>query len=146
MRLKLRRSLRRFVLEFILLIVLAILNIIDQNVFLFVVAVALLLIPPVNWTVAAILIWTSRQAPGIRSLKERADDAVTLGLISSSAAVAGGIALVNILGFKLTGLGRPSLVLLAFALILVSVPAIDWLRTWREVWLPALSSGEDKET
>lgn len=100
------------------------------------VAYALLAGPAVNGAVAGVLVWTSRQAPGVETLRERADDAVTLLLISLGAA---GVAVVVILtraGIEVPG--RPLLALLAWALLLVVVPSLGWLRTWRHYWADLL--------
>lgn len=131
-----RKGLVRLLVQLALLVVLFALNLFDENIFLVVVALALLVIPPVNWTVAGILIWTSRQAPHVESLRERADDAVTLALVSTAAAVGAAVGIARVFGVDVSTLGRPVIVLLAFGFILVALPAIDWLRTWRDVWLP----------
>lgn len=127
---------RRLAAQLVLLVVLFVLEAIDDNLLYGVVGAALIVIWPFSLVVAGLLVWTSRQAPEIESLRERADDAVTLALLVSAAAIAGGVAIGKLYGVQF--FGKPALVLLAYALLLGSVPAIGWLSTWRTVWLPML--------
>lgn len=125
---------RRLGFELALLPLLYVLSVPSRDVFVALISGLLLFPPAINWTVAAILIWTSKQAPEIESLRERADDAVTLALMATGGAAAGAVQLATLAGVVIPG--RPILAVLAWVLILVSVPALGWLRTWRDVWLP----------
>lgn len=131
----LRRG-RRLLAQVLLLPILYALSLPDPLLYTNVIFLIAFVTVPINGTVAAILIWSSRQAPEIETLRERADDAVTLFLMSLATA---GSALVSILlrlGFELPG--RPTLAILSWLAILIVVPALGWLGTWRDRWLPAV--------
>lgn len=132
---------RRVILQFVVLGLLAAIDLIDDKLFVNLISIVLVILPPINWTVASILIWTSRQAPEIESLRERADDAVTLALVSTAFAGAGLVAVARIFGVIVPG--RPALVLLAFAGLIATVPAVAWLGVWRSVWLPMLRRSQE---
>lgn len=137
---------RRLIGQLALLVILMGVNLLSEDLFLLLVAVALVLAPPISITVALVLVWTARQAPNVQSLQERADDAVTLALIASAGAGAAAVALGRIFGVDFD-LGRPALVLLSYGFILVTIPALDWLRTWRDVWVPMVTrEREETET
>lgn len=92
---------------------------------------------PIVWSVAGVLLWSSRQAPHIETLRERADDAVTSGLIQFA------LFLVSFGPAALAwfGLSTPQnmvLVLLSWVAILNAVPSIGWMGTWRDVWVPLI--------
>lgn len=125
---------RRLGLELVLLPVLYLASLPDPDTFVVAMSWVLVLTPAVNWTVAAILVWSARQARDVETLAERADDAVTLGLMSTGGALAGLVTIVRTFGFEVDG--RPVVALLAWVLVLVSVPAIGWLQAWRRYWLP----------
>ena len=88
---------RRFAVQIILLAGMLALASYDDGIFVVIVSAVLLPLPFINGTVALILIWTSRQAPEIDSLRNRADDAVTLTLASLAGAGAGLISLARML-------------------------------------------------
>lgn len=116
---------------------------VDEDLYLNVLSVILIVLPVCGWTVAGVLVWTARQAPDVASLVNRADDAVTLAIASSVGAIAGFITLARLFGIVIPG--RPVLVLLGFALVTVSVPAIGWLGVWRDVWLPMVRNRRSAE-
>jgi hypothetical protein len=131
---------RRLVAQLLLLPALYLASLPDPAAFATLISMAVVVAPAVNLTVAGILVWTARQAPGIETLAERADDAVTLALMSVGAAAAGFLTLARNLGFEFPG--RPTIAMLAWVLVLISVPALGWLRTWRTRWLPAVHPPE----
>ena len=133
---------RRFLVQLGLLPILYLLSLPDPILFTTAIALVLLVSPTITGTVASLLIWSSRQAPSIETLRERADDAATSFLQSLAAAFVGGLVILTRLGFTFPG--RPSLALLAWLLLLISVPAIGWLGTWRNVWLPKLRQARKK--
>lgn len=107
----------------------ALLGLLDIELFLTVVSIVLVLGPAVNFTVAVIItayVWRNPDAP--ISLRSRGDDAIVLWVASSL----GGILGLN----RLASLNLPQglvLGLLALALILISIPALDWLIVWAPV-------------
>lgn len=127
---------RRFFAQVALLLGLYLLSLPDPLLFTNVIIVIAFVAIPINAAVAGVLIWSSRQAPEIETLRERADDAVTLLLMSFAT---GGTAVFSILqriGFTFPG--RPVLALLSWLVILIAIPAISWLGTWRSLWLPEI--------
>lgn len=127
---------RRLLAQLILLPVIYALSLPDPTLFTSTIYAIAFVTVPINGTVAAILVWTSRQAPEIETLREHADDAVTLMLMSVATSAA---ALVSILlRFGVEVPGRPALSLLSWLAILIVVPAIAWLATWRRLWLPQI--------
>lgn len=114
----------------------------DPFAFGVVVAAVLLPSPVVTGTVAAILIWTSKQAPDVETLRERAEDAITLFLMSLAAATVGVIALLSAIGVTLPG--RAGLSLIAYICLLIVLPAIGFLRTWKSYWLPLVMGRRDR--
>ena len=97
----------------------------------------LLLPPGFTFAVAGVLIWTSRQAPDVETLRERADDATTAALQSLGAALVGAVVLATNVA-HITIPGKPALALLAWVCLLIGVPALGWLAAWRRHWLPLL--------
>lgn len=125
----------------------------DPNAFTLAVGTALLVVWPLTLAVAGILVWLVREAecraredptfavPG--SMVEAAENAVTDALEATGLAVAGLLAVLNVLHvIDLSALlpARPLLVFLGWALILHGVPPVSWLRTLRRVWIPMLGS------
>lgn len=107
--------------------------------------------PPVDITIgwehdATAVLELRRTAEAARvpaTLREAADNAATTALIATGLAGAGAIALARIAGFNVFT-GRPVLVLLSWALVLVAVPSISWLGTLRRVWIPMLGATIDR--
>lgn len=103
-----------------------------------IVSLSLVVLPVADWTVFAILLWTSKQAPEIDSLRERVDDMLTLSIAATTLAVIGALVFGRIAGFITIQVGPIVTIGLGFAAVLISVPALGALRTWRDVWLPKL--------
>jgi hypothetical protein len=130
---------RRFAAQLVLLPLLWLVQSLNPIGFTLVVAGSIVIVWPVSLAVAAILVWLARQAEQgpdavSETLVEAADNAVTLALVSTGLAVAGVVSIARLVGFEIPG--RPILILLGWALVLVGVPALSWLRTLRNVWLP----------
>lgn len=96
-------------------------------------SLALVVLPAINLLAAVVLRRASRQAPEIISLANRADDAVVLFVAS---ALGGILGLNRLLTLELQN--DVAVGILALALVLQSLPAIDWLRIWRDVWAPRI--------
>lgn len=127
---------RRLGFQVLTLPVLYLLSLPDPATFSLVVAVALFVPPAITGAVAGILIWSARQAPTLLTLRERADDAVTSFLQALGAALVGSIVLLSSVGITLPG--KPALALLAWVCLLIAVPAVGWMGTWRDVWFPLI--------
>lgn len=128
---------RRVVWQLLLLALLYVASLGDPITFGSAIGFLLLLPPAFTVTVAWVLVWTSRQAPEVESLRERADDAVTAVLQSVGAALVGAVVIATNVAHLIIP-GRPALALLAWVCLLIGVPALGWLRTWRDVWLPVV--------
>lgn len=127
---------RRLLAQVLLLPVIYLLSLPDPALFTNVIFVIAMVTVPINATVAAILVWSSRQAPEMEVLREHADDSVTLFLMSLATAGTALVAVLVRLGFAIEG--RPTLAILSWLAILIAVPAIAWLGTWRRIWLPQI--------
>jgi len=110
--------------------------IVNEDLYIAAIAVSLLILPPINWSVAGVLIWTSRQDPSVRSLADAAENAMTWAVSSTVAALIGALVLGRLMGFVPNQIGSVITVLLGFVVVTGSMPAVRFLRTWREVWLP----------
>jgi hypothetical protein len=84
--------------------------------------IALVLLPPFDWAVALILGWLTVRYPDILTLKERAITAWIIAIVSTVAALLAWARLGNV-----TIANDAAILLLAIALILVSVPSVFWL-------------------
>ena len=84
--------------------------------------VLLVVLPPLDWAVALILTGVSRRHPEILTLRERAIAAV---VCATAASIAGVLAWSRLGFWEISG--RDALLLIAFALTLVSLPALYWL-------------------
>lgn len=134
----------RLVIELALLVVLYVASLPDPGFFTATIKGLVLLTLPVVWSTAGVLIWSSRQAPHIATLRERADDAVTSGLIQFALfLVSFGPTFLAWLG--LTAPQNMVLVLLSWVAILNVVPSIGWMGTWRSVWLPLIRPSTSPE-
>lgn len=84
-------------------------------------AVILLLLLPVDWVVAVLLVTISHQNPSILTLKERAFAAVVCAVVATIAAA---LAMAR-LGQLVLPNGM-ALVFLAIGFVLVSIPSLYW--------------------
>ena len=131
----------RVLFQLALLVALALTDLYSDGLFLVATAAILTVAPTALWTVAVVLKWASRQAPDIESLREKADDAVTLALAATGFAIAGAVVFVRLANIQVPG--RPVVVLIGWGALLVLVPGLTWLRTWRGIWLPYVTNKEE---
>ena len=110
------------------------------SLFVDIVGVGLLVAWPVSVAVAIILnllVWIAnreqRDLP--RTAIEAADNAVSVALFQTGLAA---IALVRVLGVAHTG-DSMLVVLLAWAVLVGTLPSFSWLGTLHRVWLPAFA-------
>lgn len=137
------RHLRTLVIQACILISMAVLAVVDSNAYLVIVSVSLLILPPINWTVAGVLLWTTRQDPSVRSLADAADNALTLAISSTAAAFVALLILGRAVGILPipVAVGNIISVMLGFIVVTSSLPAFRFLQTWREVWMPMVRIG-----
>lgn len=129
-----------------ILLTMALIAAIDSGIYVGVVAISVLVLPPANWAVAGILLWTSRRDPSIRSLRDAADTALTLAINSSAAADVGAIIILRTFGVLNTTMSLAVTVLLGYIVVTLSLPAARFLQTWRDVWAPmALVGKRDRD-
>ena len=84
--------------------------------------VLLVILPPIDWLVAVLIGHASRRHPHVLVLRERAVAAVVAAVVAT---IAGALAWAR-LGF-LSVNGDDALAMLAFGLVLASVPSLYWL-------------------
>jgi hypothetical protein len=133
----------RLAVQIAILISMIVINAIDGNLYLNLISLSLVVLPVAGWTVFGLLLWTAKQAPDIQSLHERVDDALTLALVSSVAAVIAAVVLGRMLGVITISLGNWVTVGIGYIVVGVSIPAISFLRTWRNVYLPMVRRRRD---
>lgn len=113
----------------VLIIALIILEALNETVFLIAVSLALIVAPAVNAKTAWDLSRQSQKDPTIASLVNKADDALNLFVGSLTGAV---------LGFEVIFMLRFARgvveILIAAALLLISLPAVSWQLTKRNHW------------
>lgn len=136
----------RLVAQLLLLPLLWVLASLDGSLYQLAVAIAIVVVWPITVAMAVVLVWLARAAersPALEgppaTLVEAADNAVTMALISSGLALFGVLVVLRQLGLVAALTGRPVLVLLGWALLLVCVPSLSWARTLRRVWLPMIT-------
>lgn len=118
-------------------------NEVSTDLYVGLIALSIIVLCAASWTVFLLLLWTERQAPDIQSLHDRVDDALTLALVSTVAAVIGFITLGRLFGLITVTVGTFITVGLGFIVVEVSIPAIGFLRTWRDVYLPMVRGKRD---
>jgi hypothetical protein len=137
------RHWRNIALQLVILSAMGFVAATDMGAYVSAVSVAVLVLPTINWTVALLLIWASRQDDTIRSLADAADNALTWAINSSVAGMIGIILLGLQAGFLRGQFGVLITVLLGFIIVTGSLPAVRFLRTWRDVWMPMIRERRD---
>lgn len=139
----------RRVAELLILAVMIVVALIDVELFTIVVAVILI---PLLGISMGVWIYLSRKVSlakqrdlDLPSFFDRAKDAGTLALIAIDGAILGVIVLLRALEVIPAIPREISLVGVAWALVLVSVPAIGWLQTWHDVWAPRIRAKEEAQ-
>ncbi len=131
-----RRYWRSIGLQLLILASMGVVAAIDENLFVILVSISVLVLPPVNWAVAGVLLWTSRQDPTVRSLADGADNALTWAVNSTAAAIIAFVALLRVTGIINESIGTIVSVLIGFIVVTSSLPAFRFLQTWKDVWWP----------
>lgn len=134
---------RRLIAQLVIGAVMLAINYISSDLYIALVSITLLILPVFVWTVFFVLLWLSRRAPDIRSLSDRVDDMLTLGLASTVAALIAITVLLRIVGIITQPVGSIITVGLGFVVVAVAIPAVTQLRTVRDVWLPMVMGQRD---
>ncbi len=100
-----------------------------------VVAVALIVLPVIQWATVVFFALRALEDPTIISLRARVQDAVALAIASTVGAVLGLIVVARQLNVIPPVDRGVFLVGISFALLMTAAPAINWLITWRP-WKP----------
>lgn len=133
-----RNHWKRPIILLLILVSMALVYSVNALLYTAIVSLSLVVLPVADWTVFGILLWTSNQAPEIDSLRERVDDMLTLSIGATVLAVIGALVFGRITGIVTIQVGPLITIGLGFAAVVISVPALGALRTWRDVWLPGL--------
>lgn len=141
-----RRHWSRLFVELGILASMIVVNAIDGQLYLNLISLSLVILPVAGWTVFGLLLWTARQAPDIQSLHERVDDALTLALITTVAALIALEVLGRQIGIITAPIGNWVTVALGYIVVMISVPALSFLQTWRSVYLPMVRRRRDEST
>lgn len=133
----------RLIVQLVILVSMLVVNALDGTTYAAAVSVSVIALPVASWTVFAILLWTEHEVSkttleSIQSLHERVDDALTLAIISTVAGGIGILTLARIIGIITVPIGGLVTVALGFIVIEISLPALGFLQTWRNDWLPTL--------
>lgn len=115
----------------------------SEQVYTVAITVSILITLPVSWVVAVILAWTSHKAPDIKSLEGRADTMLTLAMAHTAVAIPCVLVVGRLAGLIDFTVGQFVTIGLGYAVTLLVIPAIDWLRTWGNVWVPMVWSRVD---
>lgn len=133
---------RRQVGQVVILVPMIAVALADAGIFTVLIGVMLVPLAVFQWAVWVYLRSKLRLAEelgfSLPTLNDRVEDALTHALASTAGAFAG--MLVILRGAQLIGTVPRELylVIIAYVLIIITVPALGWLDNWRQVWLPSL--------
>lgn len=96
-----------------------------------VVALALIILPIIQWAAVGFFAARSMEAPEIISLRARVQDALALALAQTVGAALGLILILRALDVIQPVDRGVFLVGLAFCLLMIAAPAVNWLVTWQ---------------
>lgn len=119
----------------ITLAALIVLNVVIPDVLPLVVAIALIVLPIIQWAAVGFFAARSIEHPEIQSLRSRVQDALALALAQTAGAVMGMLIVLRSLNIIPVVDRGIFLVGLSFALLMIAAPAVNWLVTWRP-WRP----------
>lgn len=129
---------RRLAFQFSIFISMGVIAWVNVGLYVLLASLSILITVPINWSVAGVLLWSSNQAPDIKSLADRADDAITIAINSTVAAVIVGLVSARALGLISVSTSLAITVGLGFIIVSNSLPNLRFLQTWRNVWVPML--------
>ena len=96
-----------------------------------IVALALVVLPIVQWAAVGFFIARSLEDPSILALRSRTQDAVALALAQTVGAALGLVVVLRALNVIDAVDRGVFLVGLSFALLMVAAPAVNWLVVWK---------------
>ena len=96
-----------------------------------IVAIALIVLPIVQWAAVGFFAARSLEDPTIISLRARVQDAVALALAQTVGAFLGALVVLRALNIIDPVDRSVFLVGIAFALLMIAAPAVNWLATWK---------------
>ena len=124
-------------------------NFIDQTIYSVAIIISLAILPAITWTVFGILLWTENQAIDLKSdsqsLHDRVDDALSVALASTVGAIVGLLILGRILKLIDVPVGNVVSIGIGYTMVALSLPALGFLKTWREKWFPEILIANGKE-
>jgi hypothetical protein len=138
------RQLRRLLIQVAILVSQTAFFFISEALYTIAITGTILVTLPISWIVAVILAWTSHKAPDIKSLEGRADTMLTLAMAHTAVAIPCVLVLGRLAGLIEITVGQYVTIGLGYAVTLLVIPAIDWLRTWGNVWVPMIWGRRDE--
>ena len=125
----------RIIAALLVLLALIVMYIVLPDVLPVIVAVALIVLPIIQWAAVGFFAARAVENPEIISLRARVQDALALALAQTAGAVLGLILVLRALNVIAPVDRGVFLVGLSFALLMIAAPAVNWLVTWRP-WKP----------
>src|SRR5690348_11100353 len=125
----------RLIAAVLVLVSLAVLNLVIPEALPYLVAIALIVLPIIQWAAVGFFAARAVENPEIISLRARVQDALALALAQTAGAVLGLILVLRALNVIAPVDRGVFLVGLSFALLMIAAPAVNWLVTWRP-WKP----------
>jgi hypothetical protein len=126
---------RRFLSQIVILISMVAVASLDLRLYTNLVLLSIIVLLPVCWGAAAVLLWSSAQAPEIDSLSDRADDALSIAVNSTVAVILALLVIARALKIINEQVTTALTVGLGFIIVTSALPSIRFLQTWRSVWL-----------
>ena len=114
-----------------LLIILALVEELADGIFPLLVAVVLIALPVLQWATVYFFATRLDAHPDILALRARVQDAVALALASTVGALLGLLVVFRALNIIASIDRNVFLVALAYVLLMVAAPAVNWLATWK---------------
>ena len=125
----------RLLAAVVVLVTLIVANALLPETLPYFVAIALIVLPIVQWAAVGFFAARSVENPEIVSLRARVQDAMALALAQTAGAALGLIVVLRALNVIAPVDRGVFLVGLSFALLMIAAPAVNWLVTWRP-WKP----------
>ena len=119
----------------VVLVALIVANAIIPATLPYFVAIALIVLPIIQWAAVGFFAARAVENPEIISLRARVQDALALALAQTAGAVLGFLVVLRALNLIQPVDRGVFLVGLSFALLMIAAPAVNWLVTWRP-WKP----------
>ena len=121
----------RIAAALIVLLGLVILQLAIPEILPVIVAIALIVLPIVQWAAVGFFAARSIEDPTIISLRTRVQDAMALALAQTVGAFLGALVVLRALNIINPVDRSVFLVGIAFCLLMIAAPAVNWLWTWK---------------